>query len=273
MSRRRSRKNIPLILTVIVVATLATASVGGLIYSATRPNIYAGIDTSTFCRQEGARSITVVLMDATDALTAQQSERLVIELKRLREVVPRFDRIVVYAVTDANPKAIEGPLVDACNPGRGAQADEFYETARIVEQKFLDLFDHPFEAAFARLVSAKASDQSPLIEAIESVSVAVFGSIIDESVAKKIIVVSDMLQHTGELSLYRQVPTFPAFAATDTFRMHRPRLTGVEVEIWEINRPSKGPAISRAKIAEFWTQYFKQQGARLGVDFWDSTKI
>ena len=59
------------------------------------------VDTNTFCRTEGHRSVTVILIDATDPFTQEQGERLLNELRRIRNSIPRFDELVLFAI-DSN---------------------------------------------------------------------------------------------------------------------------------------------------------------------------
>jgi hypothetical protein len=248
------------------------AAIGFVVWLTGGPSPYDGVDPSTYCRINGPRSVTVVLIDATDTLTPQQNERLLVELKKLRDTLPRFDRIVLAAI-DSSEAAGARTLVEACNPG--TVEDDFREARRLVEKAYSELFDAPFQTALASVLAGASADHSPIIEAIEQITVQAFGPLPDSApVRKRLIVVSDMLQNTTALSFYKSVPEFPGFKGSDQFRLHRPALGNVEIVVWEINRPS-GTGISRQKIVEFWQQYFAAQGGVLSRTsaFWDATKI
>jgi hypothetical protein len=242
------------------------------------PSPYDGVDTKTFCRIDGHRSITVALVDATDPFTPEQGERLINELKRIRDNIPRFSEISIYAIDASKPDGIGSPLFQGCNPGKSKDADHVRENARIVANKFNSSFEAPFKRALVEILASKTQERSPIIESIEAATVSRFGELpANADVEKHLIIVSDMLQHTDTLSFYsKSVPTFPAFTATDAYRLHRPALGQVEVSVWEINRPAKNltaAPVKRSEVATFWSKYFVSEGAILGSTFWDATKI
>jgi len=270
--RRRTDKSAVALL--VLVTVIAVAALGGVSWFAFGPSPYDGIDTKTFCRKGDGGSLTVVLLDTSDPLTPQQNERLLNALNHVRESVPRFDRIVLFALDDHSPSGVTGPLVDACNPGNAQETDKFRENARILSKKYAQIFDAPFKAALDAILSGGATDHSPIIEAIEEATVKTFGALRHPGdVRKRLIVVSDMIQNTTAVSFYRAIPEFPGFENSDEFKLHRPVLNEVEINIWEINRPAAGNTHPRAKVAEFWSKYFQAQGATLSGTFWDATKV
>jgi hypothetical protein len=273
MATYRRRSDSSGIAILLVLALAAVAALGGVWFVMSGPSPYDGVDTATFCRKEGNSSITVVLIDTTDPLTPQQNERLINELEKVRASIPRFDKIALYALHPKNADGVTRQLVEACNPGSSAEADSFRENAKIVGQKYAKIFDAPFRAALDSVLKSGQGDTSPIIEAIEDATIKTFGKLNNSQYStRKLIIVSDMVQHTSSISLYRDVPQFPQFQNTDAFKMHRPVLKNVAVEVWEINR-SGAASGQRAKIADFWSKYFVAQGGQLSATFWDATKV
>src|SRR6185437_1219310 len=130
MARFRKRVDKTAVTLIAGLSVVAVLAVGFVIWLGFGKDIYTGVNINTFCREEGHRSVTVVLIDATDPFTPEQKERLIGELKRLRDNIPRFDRIVLYAIDSSNPEGAGQPLVSACNPGQASDADAFRENAR-----------------------------------------------------------------------------------------------------------------------------------------------
>lgn len=278
MARHRKRTDKTPLILIPALAVVAIAALGAVWWMAAGPSPYAGVDTSTFCRTDGHRSITVVLVDATDPFTPEQGDRLLNELRRVRDAVPRFDKIELFSIDSSQPNGIGVPLLETCNPGIAADADKFRENSRIIASKYAALFDKPFQAALNRILASATQGRSPIIEAIEDATVKSFGSLPENAdVSKHLIIISDMLQNTDGLSFYKgALPQFPGFETTDAFRLHRPALAHVDVSIWEINRPSQPgapQAFRRSAIAKFWADYFVAQGAALSPSYWDATKI
>ena len=272
---KRIDKNIvALISGLAIIAAIGIAAVVWIVSI----NPLKDVDVATFCRTKGDRSVTLVLVDATDPLTVAQDQRLKAQLMLLRDGLPRFDRIVLYAIDSTKPDGVGKPLVDACNPGKASDIDELRETARIVQDKYNKLFDTPFQKALKQIMAAQTQDRSPILEAIDAATNRTFGSLKpDPRLSKRIIIISDMLQNTNDLTFYSgQVPQFPEFNSSDAFRLHRPSLSGVSLVVWEINRPTRSIAersIRRSEIARFWSNYFKAEGAVLSATYWDATKI
>ena len=263
-----------LVITAAIMLTIvAIAAVSTLVWIISRGSPYDGVDTKTFCREGRTLPITIVLVDATDQLEPAQMTRLVGELNSLKESQPRFGHLVLYVVDGNNPSGVGEPLASVCNPGKPEDADKFMENARIIGNKYSKLFDVPFEEALATLAKQNPADKSPIIEAIETATVSTFGAYADGQGEKRVIVISDMLQNRDQVSFYKKVPTFSDFEASDTFRMHRPFLKGVDVKVWEVNRPGKRNNPTRVEVAAFWKNYFESVGAKIDKVWWDATRI
>ncbi|HTQ12538.1 MAG TPA: hypothetical protein VMH86_01580 [Rhizomicrobium sp.] len=278
MTRYRKKIDRTALILIPVLALVVIAAFGGLWWLVGGPSVYEGVNTDTFCRTTGKRSITVVVIDATDPFTPEQSQRLLSELKVLRDSVPRFDAIEIFAIDSSKPGGVSAPLLKACNPGRAEEADKFRENARIVAKKYENLFDKPFRSALDEVLASATQERSPILEGIENATVQAFGtSNGDPELSKRLVVISDMLQNTEDLSFYNGgIPTFPNFKDSNAYRLHRPMLSGVTVSVWEINRANrnvKAGKLRRSEVAKFWTDYFTDEGATLSDAFWDATKI
>jgi hypothetical protein len=77
---------------------------------------------------------------------------------------------------------------------------------------------------------------------------------------KRLIVVSDMLHKTPQVSMYQAIPEFEPFEASDYGRRMRLELPGVEVEIHQL---LNYPKLQTRRLMQFWETYFARAGARI----------
>src|SRR5690606_34075213 len=101
---------------------------------------------------------------------------------------------------------------------------------------------------------------SPILESIQSVALTSFARAPDRP--RRLVVISDMLQHTEDLSHYRGEHNFLAFRASPRWRRLRPDLAGVEVEIFYVWRDT-GLDVQGASHVQFWRDVITEAGGRL----------
>ncbi len=268
-------KNSPLVYVGATLAGLvALAAIGALIWIITgTTDPYKNVDTKTFCFADEILPVTVVIVDATDSLEPAQSDRLIRELESIRESLPRFSRLNIFVVDGGNPRGTGPAIASVCNPGKPEDADRYFESANIVQQKYSTLFDEPFRVALGQIQQQNTADHSPIIEALETATVSSFGNMPKNGGTKRVVLISDMIHNTSQASFYKSIPKFPDFESTDAYRLHRPDLDGVEVTVLEVNRPASKSKVSRVALATFWKKYFQQQGAILASTWWDASRI
>ncbi|HEV7801652.1 MAG TPA: hypothetical protein VGP15_11300, partial [Burkholderiales bacterium] len=75
-----------------------------------------------------------------------------------------------------------------------------------------------------------------------------------------LIIVSDMLHKSPQLSMYQGIPDFEQFAATEYGRKMRAELDGVEVELHHV---LNYPKLQNRRQLQFWESYFEKSGARI----------
>src|SRR5690606_14736364 len=115
-------------------------------------------------------------------------------------------------------------------------------------------------AKLDELLAAPDSASSPIYEAIQAVAVRSFGRPEYDGVAKRLIVVSDLLQNVpGKDSHYREVREFDEFGSSAYFSQVRADLDDVRVHLYYMNRSDQ--SAQGAEHIRFWDDYFSAQGA------------
>jgi hypothetical protein len=101
--------------------------------------------------------------------------------------------------------------------------------------------------------------RSPIMEALQAL-ISETPSFSKQRGSRRIIVASDMLQHSDNLSFYRG-QGWDHFSKQNGADRLAGNLTGVDIEILRI--PRSGGNVPDNKLVEnFWARYFDKQGSR-----------
>lgn len=217
------------------------------------------LNPDTLCPKDGPLALTVILVDRTDRLNTVQREAIRVRLDEVRAQTPRHGRIALFSIGPTEQELLR-PEADLCNPGAVTEASQVYQNIRRVEQRW-QTFNQRLAQAVETTVQSGEQPASPIMESIQSAALSTFARATPQ-MPKRLIVVSDLLQHSPALSLYQRLPRFADFKTTEGFRQLRAPLAGVEVEILYLRRPTARSIQSKALI-EFWQQYVGENGGLL----------
>lgn len=241
----------------LIALVLVVLFAGFFIFYDTRQS-HVELDKITNCPLSGPVSVTAVLLDTSDPMNLVQRTDLMNELETRLSVVPRFGALEIYAVApleDAKPE----PLFRKCNPGRATEINSLTGNPTMVEREWRDGFREPVEKVLARMLSADEADTSPILESIQWVTINALTAPGRASVPRKLIVVSDFLQHTRNLSHYKGIPDFVSVAATPFYRRVRAPLQDVSIEMLVLQRQVRRDPQA---LLTFWKSYFDAQGVK-----------
>ncbi|MFC1488835.1 hypothetical protein ACFL6B_03205 [Thermodesulfobacteriota bacterium] len=219
------------------------------------------IDKNTFCPKKNPADITAVLIDRTDRLNAVQQASIRVRLNDLREEIPVGGSLELYSVGPIDKELLR-PEFKMCNPGRGDEVNPLIGNQRIVERRWKEGFYKPLQRVFDNMLAPGTAAKSPIMESIQSIAVSTFSRRKLKNVEKRLVLVSDMLQHTNNISHYRGDLDFDKLRESDHYRHVRANLKDVKIIILYINRENTGNLQGRNHI-EYWQKYFADQGAIL----------
>lgn len=222
---------------------------------------HVATDPETLCPIEKPPSeVVAVLLDMSDRLNDVQLLAVRNHLNRLLYgELPRFAFVELYTVQE-RPGSVAQPVVGLCNPGRGDDLNRLYQNPELVRRRWERDFADALRAKLDELLAAPDSATSPIFEAVQAVAVRLFGRPEHDGVAKRLIVVSDLLQNVpGKSSHYRGVPAFDEFRASPYFAEVRADLRDVRVHLYYMNRSEQ--RTQGAEHIRFWDEYFAAQGA------------
>lgn len=239
----------------IACVAVGVAAIGAAYIVVAKGN--RALDEETLCPTSPA-SITVLLVDVTDPMTTAQRQDFRNQLTRLRNSVPRYGKLIVAKVDSAASNLLE-PVIVRCNPGTAADVSELTGNPRSVQQAHQEGFIEPLDRAFQTLSAASGADRSPIFESVQSVALTELQPPEVANLPRRLVVVSDLLQNTDNVSFYRGLPDDDALLSSPAFRRVRTDLTDVEVEIWMLER-SDAPQTQPRALIDLWDRAIAEQG-------------
>jgi hypothetical protein len=213
---------------------------------------------SDACDKRGNASVTALVIDNTDDLSEIQKASLRSKLKAIVDKVPQHGKLDIYPIKDTVSGTVQ-PGFSRCSPGRGRDVSEVTGNPERVEKRWRENFEKPAWDAIEEYLSPSKAKTSPLMETVQSVAISSFGEDVTIPGAEKTLyVVSDMLQNNGALNLYKGLPPAGEFFNSEYFQGAAADLSGVNIEIFFLNRDTSAQRNDRA-IAEFWNQVFAKE--------------
>lgn len=246
---------------IVVIICVITAFASFFAYKLFNPK--PQIDAETNCPKTGPATYTAIVIDTTDSINAIQKIAIENEFSQIKAQVPKFGALAIYAAGFEGE--VSKPVFAQCNPGDVSQMDKLREGRILVKKRWTKDFQQPLDRVLQKMLSRTPADNTPLLEAIQSVSVQSFGQLRGfgkDEVPKKLIIISDMLQNSVNLNLYKQIPPIQQFLKSEAYKKIRSDLRDVDVSIFFIRRQTK-KGIQGPKLLRFWEDLILAQGGRL----------
>lgn len=255
--RKKNSKTLPIVVIALVIALLLL-----FLYQYFKV-VQEKIETDpvTNCRSDGYfPRDSVILFDATEPVSQAQLEDVSNQLDSIVQNSIIHERFTIYFLRD-EPKRFE-PKLMVCNPGTGENLNAATNNLRKLMKTWQDTFKAPVKGSVEGLTSVTPSASSPIMEMLKFVGLRTFAR--SDSPDKRLILVSDMVEHTDSYSQYRNWTfDFQELSRTPYFREMRPRLTDVFIDILYIERSELSAIQGKSHIADFWQPFVRRSGGRI----------
>jgi len=221
-------------------------------------------DSATYCPSKGPFGKTVLLIDLTDEISFLQEQKLKNYIKSLSnpesdQYLSKHDMLSVYLLSESDSKSIPVPIVEVCNPGDGEGLNEFTGNPRLAHKRFSERFLSPINHAIGQIVAVESSETSPIIESLRGISVSAFDDNPEPGHEHRLVVISDMLQNSSDISHYRNGQS----QSLDQLKTFRADLDGVSVIDIKVLDREASKKLQGKQLVEFWRQYFRASGTAL----------
>jgi hypothetical protein len=218
-------------------------------------------DAATNCRADGVSPRdTVVLIDATEAVSTAQLEDLSNQLEQVVQTSILHERFTIYFLRD-DPERFQPSLV-VCNPGTGQNLSGATNNLKKLMTTWEESFKAPIKNSLLGLAELTPSSSSPIMEMLKFAGLRSFAR--STSPDQRLILVSDMVEHNDAYSQYRNRNLdFESLAQTRYFREMRPRLSDVVIDILYIERPALAEIQGSDHIKKFWQPLVRKSGGQI----------
>lgn len=249
--RRRDKKN----KAGLILGAIGVVIIAGVVWLNVVQNFNSReLDRTTGCPKNGYDSVTAVLIDLTDPISPIQSAALRNALLKIKSEIPKFGRLEIYPLKSITRSALE-PIFTGCNPGRGVDVDSsIYGNPELADRRWRKQFADKVDSVVAEVQDIQPQDNSAVLEGIQSVGVTAFGSPSANLASdKRLVIISDMIHHTRELSMYQGAPAFLSFKETQYYLRIKQSLRGAKVDVFLIVRDTRRN-VQQPPLYKFWVE-------------------
>ena len=258
--RRRQRQRRMAYMNFALIALLIAGAFG--VFHFIKPAPY---DEKTLCLLgDTLPPHTAIIIDKTDEYDAAQADLIADLIERTRDRLEVGERLSMFEL-DAEGQFDPRGEFSLCNPGRGAQVNPLFRNPRMIEARYAELFEAPMDSVIEDLVVPKEAPASPILEAMARLGQTENFS--PAAPARRIVIVSDMLQNSDLFSAYGGGGALPQnmpdarSVAIDVERRYGRALMGVELEIRLIPR-GHYTDMQRGALKAYWNEIFSELGLR-----------
>lgn len=209
---------------------------------------------------------TAVILDKTDEYTEEEVTFIRLAIERARDRLAVKERFTLFELDEKGEFNPRGEF-SLCNPGRGKQVNALFQNPKIIEERYKEKFEAPFEETLADLVIPREAPASPILEAVARLGQTEAFSA--DAPGRRLTLISDMLQNSSLFTVYgagrgnlpADMPSSADVAALVRDR-YGSNLMDVEVEIRLIPRPG-WVDVQRGALRQYWDDVFTSLGMRV----------
>jgi hypothetical protein len=220
------------------------------------------IDPITFCPTEESEQFgkTVALLDLTDPLNKAQKEFFLKEIKELKDQIPKHHSLTIYTL-DEDLDLNKSRKITMCNPGTVEDIESTYDKISInpneIKKRWVEGFSKQISDVVNNIMfDNNSQNTSPVMEMFQLIAINEFKGF--EGVDNEIIILSDMIQNTPEMSMYQNgLISFSKFKKSDYFSKVRTNLNkNVTIKLFIIKRDGSRAMQGDEDFTNFWFSYF-----------------
>ena len=242
----------------LVVLLLAAAGIYLFINEGNRVKI----DQITFCPIEDKQQFgkTVALLDLTDPLNKAQKEFFLKEIKELKDQIPKHHSLTIYTL-DEDLDLNKSRKITMCNPGTVEDIESTYDKISINPKEIKKRWEIGFSKQISDVVNNimfenNSQNSSPVMEMFQLIALNEFKGF--KGSDNEIIILSDMIQNTSEMSMYQNnLISFSKFKKSNYFSKVFTNLNNnVAIRLFVIKRDGSRAMQKNKYFANFWAQFF-----------------
>ncbi len=234
--RARSQGNATGIALGVALMLVSVSAFAGLSYLYLTKEKIPRLDASSLCPIDGPKGITVVLIDTSDDLPRATKDEALIIVKNIVRSLPDYYRLDIKGLDIPGVKSRS--IFSKCNPGSGAGLSEWTASPELAKERWRKSFEQPAIAAIENSLSEVKANSSPIMAAIQDIAIQDFTGAVATNVPKELVIISDMIESTGEYSQYpgKGDLSYERFQRSKAYLKFRTDLRGANLDIRYVTR-------------------------------------
>ncbi|ACK50492.1 conserved hypothetical protein [Methylocella silvestris BL2] len=241
----------------IALPVLALAGFGFVYFTIQRGPV---LDKMTLCPVNGPRSVSVLLIDASDDLPAAAKRELAKILNDEAEALAPYGLLDIRLLDPATARSHS--IFARCNPGDGAGLSEWTANPALARKRWTTSFQQPVSEAIERSLGAAPSLLSPIMAAIQDIAIERFTGRAAETSTRRLIVISDMIENDPDYSQYNVDLSYARYKKSTAYQKFSTDLHAADVSIYYVQRLMKHP-IDATALVRFWSDWIADNNGRL----------
>ncbi len=216
-------------------------------------------DPETGCRLDRDDPVhTIVLVDQSDPFNATDLDWVRTLLDGEARSLPRHGRLTLVVPNSASPYD-PVQVFSGCSPGSAAESNPIFQNPKMIAAAWERKFHSPLMLQADESLRDTVAPSSPLMEAMYTL--ADRPDFQGHVPVRRLILVSDLMQHSPGFSMYKSGADADVWAASSLADM-RAGLEGVEVVARIV--PRQQYALPLGEVKAFWRDWFGEAGADYG---------
>lgn len=212
-------------------------------------------DAATNCRQNTEiPALRAVVLDRTDPWSDQQKIALKNVAAQITKELVEGQKLLLLPL-DGVEAATINPQFEKCAPKNPGDASALTENAKILQQKFKQIFTDPLTVALDKFSVEKTQKESPIIEALQTIAKDHLSAKVSKD--RTLYLFSDMMQNSSKYTFFNtanlRADKAEQTAVTDA-------LKGISVKIYQL--PRCDVAKLQVQARQFWEAWFVARGAK-----------
>ncbi len=218
------------------------------------------LDTETACRMDRKDPAhTIMLIDQSDPFNPNDLDWVYEFVDAEARNLPKYGRLTVLTPSAADPYN-PTTVFSHCTPGSIKDANPMFQNPRMIDDTWRDTFYQPLVTEVEAALVDTRQPSSPLSEAIFAITDR--ADFQKSHGQRRIVLVSDLMQHSAGFSFYKTGADYAAFQETQLGKQV-PNMTDIDVVARIVPRQMYDLPLSDVKA--FWRIYFKTAGAEYGA--------
>jgi hypothetical protein len=251
----KSDRRVGIVLTIFGIAFLIALGGGAWWLRRQIPRI----DEQTNCPSSGPSAVHMIMFDRSDPISGQQAQQIKQAIDGYKTVAPFGYRFDIYTF-ESDSGSVLKPVLEICSPGNPDDANPLIKNPQQLRKQYEEKFAAVLDRTVDDLLRVHTLPSSPIIESLRAAAITSFGGLSSQPIPLRVMMISDMVQHTSAVSHFKTEPDFGRLSKSPVWPTLRPALKGAEVNIFYLLRPSAtrgGAQIQTRGHQAFWEQLIK----------------